>query len=109
MYENRVLRKIFGCKREEVKGDWRKLHNEKLLSSPNIRVIKSRRMMSGACGMYVGEERCIQSFGGKPERKRSLGRPRRRWEYNIKIHVKSFGKAWTGLIWLRIGTSGVLL
>ena len=69
MFENKVLRSIFGPRRDEVKGDWRKLHNEELNDLyvlPNIvRVIKSRRMRWGACSTYGGEERRIQGFGGK--------------------------------------------
>ena len=68
MFENRVLRRTFGPKRDEVTRKWRKLHKEELnnvYSSPNIvRVIKSRRMRwGGACSAYGGEERCIQGFG----------------------------------------------
>jgi len=69
VFENKVLRSIFGPRRDEVKGDWRKLHNEELNDLyvlPNIvRVIKSRRMRWGACSTYGGEERRIQGFGGK--------------------------------------------
>jgi hypothetical protein len=65
-----VLRRVFGPKRDMVTGKWRRLHNEKLndlnSSSNIIRVIKSRRMRLGeACSTYMGEERCIQSFGGE--------------------------------------------
>ena len=75
MFENRVLRRIFEPKRNEVTGEWRKLHNEELndlYSSPNIvRVIKLRRMkwaghvvrLGGACSAYGGGERCVQGFG----------------------------------------------
>jgi hypothetical protein len=60
--------------------------------------------MGGACRTYGGEERCIQVLVGKPEEKRPLGRPRRRWEDNIKMDLPEVGvRAWTGLIWLRIG------
>jgi hypothetical protein len=66
VFENRVLRRIFGPKRDEVTGGWRKLHNEELqglYSSPSIvRVIKARRM-GGACGTHGGGEGCIQHFG----------------------------------------------
>jgi hypothetical protein len=66
---NSVLRGIFGSKRDGVTGEWRRLHNEELNDlylSPNIiRVIKSRRKVSGACSTYVGREKCIQGFGGE--------------------------------------------
>ena len=70
VFENRVLRRIFGPKRDGVTGEWRKLHNEELndlYSSPNIvRVIKSKKnVMGGACGTYGGSERCAQGFGGE--------------------------------------------
>jgi hypothetical protein len=69
VFENRVLRKVFGPKRDDVTGEWRKLHNEELndlYSAPNIvRVVKSRRMMGRACGAYGGGERCAQGVGGE--------------------------------------------
>jgi len=70
VFENRVLRRVFGSKRDELKGEWRKLHNEELsdmYSLPNIvRVVKSRRMSwAGACGAYGGRERCAQGSGGE--------------------------------------------
>ena len=71
MFENKVLRRIFGPKRDEVTGEWRKLHNEglnDLYSSPNIvGVIKSRRMRLAKRVARMGEGRCIQDFGGKPD------------------------------------------
>jgi hypothetical protein len=81
--------KIFGPKREED-GSWRKLHNDELhslYSSPNIiRVIKSRRMRWAGHVARMGEGRCVfRVLVGRPEGKRPLGRPRRRWENNIKI------------------------
>ena len=63
MYENRVLREIFGPMREEVKGDWRKLYNEKLTSLPNFRVIKSRKGDGWGVWHVWGEDRCMQDFG----------------------------------------------
>jgi hypothetical protein len=71
VFENRVLRKIFGTKREED-GSWRKLHNDNiqsLYSSPNIvRKIKSRRMMWAGRGIHGGEERCLQGFGWEAQK-----------------------------------------
>jgi hypothetical protein len=84
LFENRVLRSVFGLQRDEVTGEWRKLHNEELndLSSlPNIvRVVKSRRMRWEGRGVHRG-------LVGKPEGKRPLGKPRRRWEDHIKMEL----------------------
>jgi hypothetical protein len=84
VFENRVLRKIYGPKRDEVIGEWRKLHNEELhnsYSSPNIiRQIKSRRMRWAEHVARMGGERKVYKvLVGKSERKRPYGRPRRRW------------------------------
>jgi hypothetical protein len=87
VFENRVLRRIFGPKSDEVTGEWRKLPNEKLhhLYSPTIeRVIKSRRMRWAGNVARVGRG---EVFVGKPEGKRALGRPRRRWDSNIKMDL----------------------
>jgi len=96
VFENRVLRKVFGPKRDEVTGEWRKLHNEELNdlhSLPNIvRVVKSRRMRKPGHVARMGENRVVQRvLVGKPERKRPLGRPRRRWEDNIKMVLQEVG------------------
>jgi len=92
VFENRVLRRIIGPKREEVTGEWRKLHNElnNLYSSPNIvRVIKSRRMRWAGHVARVGERRGVyRVLVGKPEGKRPLGRPRRGWEDNIRMDLR---------------------
>jgi hypothetical protein len=87
-----VLRRIFGPKREED-GSRRKLHNDELhslYSSPNIvRVIKSRRMRWVGHVVRMGEGRGVyRVLVGRPEGKRPLGRPRRRWEDNIKIVLR---------------------
>jgi hypothetical protein len=89
-----VLR-IFGPKREED-GSWRKLHNDELhslYSSPNIvRVIKSRRIRWAGHVARMGEGRSVYRVSvGRPEGKRPLGRPRRRWEDNIKMDLREIG------------------
>jgi hypothetical protein len=92
VFENRVLRRIFGPKSEED-GSWRKLHNDELhslYSSPNIvRVIKSRRMRWAGHVALMEEGRGVyRVLVGRPEGKRPLGRPRCRWEDNIKMDLK---------------------
>ena len=113
VFENRVLRGIFGPNRDEVTGEWRRLHNEELndlYCSPNIvRVIKSRRMRWAGHVARMGEERGVyRVLVGKPEGKRPLGRLWRRWEANIKMDLKEGGGVgvWIGSRWLRIGTGG---
>jgi hypothetical protein len=100
----RVLRRIFGPKRDEVTGGWRKLHNEELhnlYSSPSIiRIIKSRRMRWAVHVARMGEKRnAYRMLVGKPEGKRPLGRPRRRWVDNIKIDLRD-RMGWCGLDWI---------
>jgi len=112
VFENRVLRRVFGPKRDEVTGEWRKLHNEELndlYSLPSIVwVVKSRRMRWAGHVARMGEDRGVHRvLVGKPEGKRPLGRPRRRWEDNIRwIFRKLEGVVGTGWSWLRIGTGG---
>jgi hypothetical protein len=91
-----VLRRIFGPKRDEVTGGWRKLHNEELhdlYSSPSIvRVIKSRRMRWAGHVARMGEVRgAYNILVGRPEERKPLGRPRRRWEDNIKMDLREIG------------------
>jgi hypothetical protein len=103
MFENRVLRRIFGPKRDDVRGDWRKLHNEKLhnlYSSPIIiRMIKSRRMkwvrhvdQKELRGMNEGYWWECQ------EKMRPLGKPRRSSVDNVKIDLREIG--WDGMDWI---------
>jgi hypothetical protein len=104
VFENRVLRKIFGPKREED-GSWRKLQNDErhdLYSSPNIvRVIKSRRMRWAGHVARMGEGKgAYRVLVGRPESKRPLGRPGRRWEDNIKMDPREVGS--DGANWIRV-------
>jgi hypothetical protein len=86
VFENRVLRRIFGPKRDEVTGEWRKLHNKELhdlYSSPSfIRIMKARRVRWAGHVARMGEKRNAYTLVGKPEGRRPLGRPRRRWSDN---------------------------
>jgi hypothetical protein len=102
VFVNRVLRRIFGPKREEVTGEWRRLHNEELndlYSSPNnIRVIKSRKMRWAGHVARMGEGRdAYRILVGRPEGRRRLDRPRRRWEDNIKMDLLEVGWGGHGL------------
>jgi hypothetical protein len=96
VFENRVLRKIFGPKRDEVTGEWRKLHNEELrdlYSSPSIiRIIKLRRMRwAGNVARMEEKRNACRLLVGKPEGKRPLGRPRCRWVDNIRMDLGEVG------------------
>jgi hypothetical protein len=100
-FENRVLRMIFGPKRDEVTEEWRKLHNEELHdlnSSPSIiRIIKARRMRWAGQVAQMGESRnAYRLFVGKREGRRPLGRPRRKWLDNI-VEVGWGDVDWIGL------------
>jgi hypothetical protein len=105
VFENRVLRRIFGPKREEVTGEWGKLHNEELhdlYSLPSIiRIIKSRRMRWVGHVARMGVKRnAYRLLVGKAEGKRPLGRPRRRWVDNIRMDLGEVGCGdvdWIGL------------
>ena len=105
MFENRVLRRIFGLKRGEVTGEWRELYNDDLnvlYSSPNIvRVINSRRVRWAGHVARIGEGRGVyRVLVGKSEGKRPLGRPRRRWENNIKMYLQEVGCG--GMDWIEL-------
>jgi hypothetical protein len=108
-FENRILRRIFGSKREED-GSWGKLHNDELhslYSSPNIfRVIKSRRMRWVGHVALMGEGRSVYMvLVGRSEGKRPLGRPRRSWEYKIKMDLRKMGI--NGANWIQLAQDRV--
>jgi hypothetical protein len=108
VFENTVLRRIFGPKRDDVTEEWRRLHNKEhyaLYSSADIiQVITSRRLRWAGYVACMREKRgAYRALVGKPEGRRPLGRPRHRWEDNIS------GGTYTGSNWLRIGTGGKLL
>jgi hypothetical protein len=105
VFENKVLRRRFGPKRDEVTGEWRRLHNKELYalySSPNnFRVIMSRRLRWAGHVARMGERRgAYRALVGKPEGKRPLGRPRHRWEDNIKMDLREVG--WGGMDWYNL-------
>jgi hypothetical protein len=110
-FEKRVLRRIFGPKRNEVSGGWRKLHNEELhnlYSSPSIiRMIKSRRMRWARHVARMEKRTACRILVGKPEGNGALGRQRHRWVDNVNLDLR--GRNRTGSICLRIGTNGGLL
>jgi hypothetical protein len=115
VFENRVLRRIFGPERDYVTGEWRRLHNKELYAlyfSPNfIRVIKSRGLKWAVHVARMGERRgAYRALVGKPNERRPIERPWRRLEDNIKMDLREVGwVTYTGLIWLRTGTGGGLL
>jgi hypothetical protein len=105
VFENRVLRTVFGPKRDEVMEEWRKLHSEELhnlYSSPDIiRQVKSRRMMWVGHVTHMGEKRKVYKvLVGKPEGKRPLGRPRCTWEDGIRMDLREIGLG--DVDWIRL-------
>jgi hypothetical protein len=103
MFENRVLRRMFGPKRDEVAGGWRRLHNGELHdlhSLPSIvRMIKSKRMRwVGHVTRMGGKRNACRLLVGKPEGKRLLGRPRHRWVDNIRMYLGEVG--WRHVDWI---------
>jgi hypothetical protein len=109
VFQKSVLRKIFGPKMEED-GSWRKLHNDELhslYSSPNVfRVIKSRKMKWVGHVAHMGEGRGVYMvLVRRPEGKRPLGRPRRKWEDNIELDLREIGI--DGANWIQLAQERV--
>jgi hypothetical protein len=118
VFENMMLRRIFGPKMDEVMGEWRRtLHNEEfrdLYSSPGtIRIIKLRRMRWAGHVARMGEKRNVyRLLVGKAKGKRPLGRPRHRWVGTIRMDLGEVGWSdvyWIGLFWFRVGTGRALV
>lgn len=96
VFENKVLRKIYGPKRDEMTGEWRRLHNEELhglYDSPDVvKIMKSKRLRWAGHVARMREKRRLYSIlVGRPDGKRPLGRPRRRWEDNIRRDLREVG------------------
>ena len=112
VFENRVLRKIFGPKRDGVTGEWRKLHSEELLNvyySPHIiRVTKSIRRGWARGVTRMGDRKCLYRFLlGRPEGRKPFGRPKHRWEDNIKMDLRELGwGGWIQFFWLMTEIGG---
>jgi hypothetical protein len=107
VFEKRVLTRIFGPKRDEAKGQWRKLHNEEL---QNLYSFQNIIEVGGACGTHGREKKVYKVLVRKPEGKRPLGRPRRRQEDGIRMDLgETDWGVWTGFSWLRTGTGGGIL
>jgi hypothetical protein len=105
VFEDRVLRRIFGPNRDEVTGEWRKVHSEKLsfmfCTPPQILLGRSNRRERGGRDMWHAWERNVyRLLMGKPEGKRPLGRPRRRWEDGIRMDLREIG--WASVDWIQL-------
>jgi hypothetical protein len=96
VFENRVLKRIFGLKRDDVMGEWRKLHSDEphsMFPSLNIIILYKVKVneVGRACGTHRRGERSVQGFGGKAQRKEILRRPRHRWEDGIRMDLRETG------------------
>jgi hypothetical protein len=93
VFENSVLRRIFGSKRDEVTRQWMKLHSGSFIICTHNQILLGRsnqikaNEVGGACGMHGRGKKHVQGFSGKPEGKRPLERPRRRWEDGTKMDL----------------------
>jgi hypothetical protein len=115
VFENSVLRRIFGPKRDEMTGGWSKVYNEELHNlcylSSMIRMMKSGRMRwAGHVSRRGPKRHACRILRGKPDGKKPLGKPSHGWVDNVEMDLEEIlWGGWSGLIWLRIGTSGLLL
>jgi hypothetical protein len=98
VFENGVLRRIFGPKRDEVTGDWRKLHNEEVHNLYSSQNQVKEYAMGRACSTNEEKRNANRILMVKPDGKRPLGRPRCRWVDNIKIYLREIG--WGGVDWV---------
>jgi hypothetical protein len=112
VFENRVLRRIFGPKRDEVTREWRKLHNEdlhNLNSSPDIISQVKANEVGRECSTHGRGEKSVQGFGGKSRRKDTTWKTKAKWEDGIRMDLREIGMGvWIGFDWLRTGTGGGL-
>jgi hypothetical protein len=109
VFENRVLRRTFGPKGDHVTGGWRRMHNEELhnlySSASRIGMMASRRTrMAGHIARTLEKRNICRILVGKPERKRPLGRPRRRWVDNVNMNLREIW--WGGLDWSDLAQDG---
>jgi hypothetical protein len=104
VFENRVLRRIFGQKRDEVTGEWRKLNKEELQFVLIPRYYEADQVkeneVSGTCGMHGRGEESVQGLMGKPEGKSPLGRRRHRWKDGIRVDLRKIG--WGSVEWTQL-------
>jgi hypothetical protein len=109
VFENRVLRR-FGPKRDEVKGEWRKLHSVELHNLYHPQVSLGRMRWAGHVARMGEERKMYKILAVKPKGKAPLGRPRRRWQDGIRMDLRGdWLGVWIGFDWLRIGTKCGLL
>jgi hypothetical protein len=115
VFENRVLRRIFGPKRDEVTGEWRKLHGGSFIICTRHQILLGRSNQlrgmrwAGHVALMGEGGNVYRVLVGKPEGKKPLERPRRRWEDGIEMDLREIGGGMGGgFTWLRIGTFGGL-
>jgi hypothetical protein len=109
VFENKVLKRILGARRDEVRGEWRKQYKEELnvlCSSQNIWMMKLRIILAGHVARMGKSRGAYRVLLGKPEGKRSHGRPRRRWEDNMKVDLKEVVWGEGSMDWIDLVQNG---